>query len=156
MKQFIQLFLVIALMGCTSNDPINNSVKTSGSLAVAATTSTYNGTFSPSHVLAVWVESSSGTFVKTLALYGRIRTGYLSNWYGATSSGNTVDATTGATLHSHGAFSFSWNGKDINENVVGDGTYRVCVEFTEHDGTGKIAKFAFTKGTVIDTQNPGT
>ena len=147
--------LILILNACTVNDPvINNSVKTPGSLVVSTATTTYNGQYSPRHVLAIWVESSSGTFVKTLRVNGNQYRTYLSNWYNANSTGNTVDASTGATLTGHGTVTCSWNGKDVNENVVGDGSYKVCMEFTESDATGKFAYFNFTKGTTADTQSP--
>jgi hypothetical protein len=157
-KIIISLSLITLLASaCTTsaNDPvINNSVKTPGSLSVSATTTTYNGTFAPRHVLAIWVESSSGTFVKTLLEDGRQRQYYLSNWYNATTSGSTIDAITDATLSSHGTKTCTWNGKDVGENVVGDGSYQICMEFTEHDGTGKFARFTFTKGTTASTLTP--
>jgi len=142
---------------CTSgNDPIDNSVKTPGSLSVTATTSTYSGDYAPSHVLAIWVESSSGTFVKTLMVYAASRKQHLSDWLSATKSGNTTDAITGATLNSHGKRNCTWNGKNASGNEVGDGAYRVCVEYTESNSGSKIARFPFTKGTAADSQTPAS
>lgn len=154
------LLLSIALItySCSSdstNDPtINNTVKTAGTLDVSTTTSTYNGKYSPRHVLAIWVESSSGTFVKTLMVYAAARKQYLTNWLKSTSSGNSTDAITGATLSSHGTRTCTWDGTDSSGNTVGDGTYNVCMEFTENDGTGKYASFSFTKGTSTASESP--
>lgn len=157
---FILLTAVCMLFinsACTpANDPIDNLVKTSGSLSVTATTSTYNGNYAPSHVLAIWVESSSGTFVKSLMVYAASRKEHLSDWLSATKSGNTTDAITGATLNSHGTRNCTWNGKDASGNEVGDGTYKVCVEYTESNSGSKLAKFAFTKGTATDSQTPAS
>jgi len=139
---------------CNGEDPISNSVKTSGSLSVSVTTSSYSGEYAPSHVAAIWIESSNGTFVKTLMAKAAQRKMYLTNWLKASSNGNTIDASTGATLNSHGVLTCSWNGSDINGNIVGDGSYNVCVEFTENNGTGKYATFAFTKATTADNQTP--
>ncbi|HET7734197.1 MAG TPA: DUF2271 domain-containing protein [Paludibacter sp.] len=142
---------------CTSgNDPIDNSVKTSGSLSFTATTSSYSGQYAPNHVLAIWVESSSGTFVKSLMVYAQARKQHLTHWLSATSSGNTTDATTGATLTKHSAHSCTWNGKNVSGSEVGDGTYRVCVEYTESNSGSKIARFDFTKGTAADSQTPAS
>jgi len=146
-------FLVFS--ACTStNDPVNNTVKTTGTLTASVTTTTYNGNYAPRHVLAIWIESSTGTFVKSLKVYGSARRQYLTNW-NSNSSSNTTDAVTGATLNSHQKHSLSWNGTDKSGNVVGDGTYKLCVEYTENDGTGKMATFSFTKGTATDAQTPG-
>ena len=149
---FLALISFVYTSCTSSNDPINNSVKTSGALSVSATTSTYNGSYAPQHVLAIWVESSSGTFVKSLLVNAAARKQYLTNWYDATSSGNSTDAVTGATLRSHGSRTCSWDGTDVSGNVVGDGTYNVCMELTQNNGTGKFASFTFTKGTASDSQ----
>ena len=152
---FVILSAGIFITSCTSTvDPINSAVKTPGSLAVSTTTTTYNGKYTPRHVLAIWIESSTGTFVKTLMVKAQARKQYLTNWLSSTSSGNSTDAITGATLNSHGARSCIWDGTDASGNVVGDGTYKVCMELTENDGTGKFSSFTFTKGTTTDTQAP--
>lgn len=143
------------MMACSSNDPvINNSVKTSGKLSVSVTASAYKGKYTPRHVMAVWVESTSGTFVKTLVAKAAERREYLTNWLKATSSGNTTDALTGATLNSYSAMSCSWDGTNVSGSVVGDGAYNLRVEYTEDNSTGKIASFPFTKGATVDVQTP--
>lgn len=118
----------------------------SGSLSASVTTTTYNGSYAPMHVLAIWITNSSGSFVKSLMVYAAARKNHLTNWYAATSTGNTTDATTGATLSSHSSHTCTWNGKDVNEATVTDGTYKLCVEYTESNSTGKLATFSFTKG----------
>ena len=147
-------FTSLLMLNSCTDDPITNSVQTPGSLTVSATTSSYKGHYAPDHVLAIWVESSAGTFVKSLQVNAASRKQYLTNWYKATSSGNTTDAITGATLSSHGTRNCTWNGKDKSGNEVGDGIYKLCVEFTEDNGTGKFESFTFNKGTVVDTQTP--
>lgn len=143
------------MLACSSNDPVvNNSVKTLGNLNVSVSASSYKGRYAPKHVMAVWVESTSGTFVKTLVAKAAERRQYLTNWLKATSNGNTTDALTGATLNSYNAVTCSWDGTNVSGSVVGDGTYNLRVEYTEDNGTGKIASFSFTKGTSVDTQSP--
>lgn len=159
-RNFLFLLSLISILfissSCTGNDPVNNSVKTAGSLSVTAATSTYNGSYAPRHVLAIWVESSSGTYVKSLMVYAAARKSDLTNWLSANSNGNTTDATTGATLSKHASHTCTWNGTNAAGTVVGDGTYKLCVEYTETNGTGKLATFAFTKGTTTDTQAAST
>jgi len=151
----ILLFLGFFLNSCTTaEDPvINSDIKTAGTMNLSVTTSTYNGKYTPKHVLAIWVESNTGTFVKTLLVKAQARKNYLTNWL-SSSSGNSVDAITGATLSSHATRTCTWDGTDVNGNVVGDGAYRVCMEFTENDGTGKYSYSSFNKGTVSDSQTP--
>lgn len=165
-KLFLACAISVALLSCsTANDPVvtpptnntgNNpgtndpgtsstSPKTAGSLAVSLTTSSYKGDYAPKHVVAVWITNNSGTFVKTLLLNAAARKQHLTNWMSATSTGNTTDAVTSATLSSHGVRTCTWNGTDVSGNVVADGTYKLCMEFTESNGTGKFASFAFDK-----------
>lgn len=132
------------------------SANTAGTLAVTATTTTYNGPYAPRHVLAIWVANSSGTFVKSLMVYAAARKSDLTNWLSATPAGNSTDATTGATLSSHGTRTCTWNGKNVSGSVVADGSYRLCVEYTESNGTGKLATFTFVKGPTTDVEAAST
>ncbi|MBN2766893.1 MAG: DUF2271 domain-containing protein [Bacteroidia bacterium] len=154
-KIFFALLVAFTFTACTTNDPIiDNQVKTDGALTVQLTTSTYNGEYSPEHVLAIWIESNNGTFVKSLKVGAAERKKYLTNWLGSTSSGNTTDAVTSATLRNHVTHNLNWDGTDVKGAVVGDGSYKLCVEFTEDDRTGKYTTFAFTKGVEKDQQTP--
>ena len=150
------LLIVCLSTSCTGNDPAQSDIKTPGSMVTSLTTSTYNGNYGPNHVLAIWIETYDGKFVKTLKVNAASRKQYLINWLSSTSSGNTTDAVTGATLRSHATHNCTWNGKNVSGDVIGDGTYYVCVEYTENNGTGKFAKFSFIKGLVDDNQNPAT
>lgn len=160
LKHFIYLisFSVVSYLAVscsTANDPVvNNTVKTNGTLAVTVTTSTYNGQYAPRHVIAIWVESSSGTFVKTLLVNAAARRQDLTSWFSSSSNGNTTDAITGATMNSHTAVSCTWNGTNTSGSVVGDGAYKLKVEYNESNGSGKTASFSFNKGTATDSQTP--
>ena len=133
---------------------IDNAVKTDGTLTVKATTSTYSGEYAPHNVVAIWIESGSGSFVKTLLTKAGVRKQYLTNWMKASGGNTTTDATTGATVNSHSSYTVSWNGKNASGTTVGDGSYNVCIEFTESNGSGKFATFSFTKGISINSQTP--
>jgi surface antigen len=139
----------------------------------AQTTGTLNFTFTcPKHTsgnyetngryaLAVWIETSTGTFVKTKII----------NWGGsnsntgdhlAGSSGwkiksamNVVDATSGATSTNFSTRSVTWNGTNVAGAVVADGAYRVAIQETWGHSTNTVIRYInFTKGTAIDTQTP--
>lgn len=131
--------------------------QTSGTLSVSIKTVTANGKYAPKHILAIWIEDSNGTFVKTRLLRSQNTQyrSYLTQFASATNySYNTVDATTGATLQSHSTRTVTWDGKDVNENLVADGTYKVCVEFTEKNGSGPYQTYTFTKGPQGQTLSP--
>lgn len=166
-KNFLSILLIttaLSFVSCGNNstnsgndvttDPIiNNTVKTSGTLSVSTLTSSAGGNYAPRNIVAIWVESSSGTYVKTLLAYANTYKRYLTNW--ASNSGyNTTDAVTGATVNSHATRTCSWNGTDKNGNVVGDGTYKICMELTDKDATGNYHEFTFTKGTSAVTFSP--
>jgi hypothetical protein len=123
------------------------------------------------HVLAVWIQSNSGTFTKTrLRNAGGNTSDHLPVW--AVNSGgsasnclstncNKVGATTGASLSSFGAHNFTWDGTDATAVVganVPDGVYKVTIEETWNHGTSGTAvrSFTFTKGPNSDVQTPTT
>jgi hypothetical protein len=148
------LVAVFAFIACTTNDPSLSSTKTAGTLTISTTTSaTAGGVYIPHHVVAIWVEDYSGKFVKTLLVKAQQRIGYLSNWENS-SSGNTVDAITGATINTHGSLTCSWNGTDVNGKMMNNGTYSICMELTDKDATGNFSKFSIKKDSVITTSTP--
>lgn len=118
--------------------------QTAGQLKVTVTTTAYGGTYTPSNVLAIWVQSKTGAFVKTMLADAATRIAYLSHWKTATPNYNVIDAITGATQGSHGTYNCTWNGKNITGTVLGDDTYTVALEMDE-GGSGKYATFQFKK-----------
>lgn len=118
---------------------------TAGELTFTVRTVTQNGTYAPRHVLAIWIEDANG-FVKTRLLRAVQRKQYLYTWV-ASSGMNSVDAVTGPTLTSHTTHTSTWNCKDLQQNIVPDGQYKVCVEFTEKHAQGPYYEIPFEKGT---------
>lgn len=122
-------------------------VATDGSLTVKATV-----TYSSPYYYTVWLKNPSGTFLRTLTMYGNKVDYYpdLKNWY-ANSSANKINAVTGATRSASGTYTSTWNAKDqANSTIVEDGTYSVCIEMTS-EAYGTSSKYfatTFTKGTV--------
>jgi hypothetical protein len=123
------------------------------------------------HVLAVWIETSTGTFVKTKMRYvGGGTNDHLPTWaakagcassLNAVGSGcNTTDGLSGGTLSSYATRSGTWDGKNVNGTVngttVADGAYRLAVQETWAHGTSATTTvyYNFTKGTVADHQTP--
>ncbi len=154
-KFLLTISLLFGLIACTStNPPAENGVKTAGTLNVSTLTSTGNGDFSPKHIVAIWIENSSGKFVKTLLVNAQVRRNYLKKWLNSNSSANTTDAISGATLSSYGTLTCSWNGTNTSGAVVSDGTYKVCMELSESDTSSNSSTFTFTKGTAVDSQTP--
>jgi len=142
MKQiFCLIFILIVFRGFA---------QTAGSLNVVATTSSAGGNFAPKNIMAIWIEDSTGNFVKTLLAYADKRIQYLNTWESSTNAKgimyNRTDAITGATQTNHGTRTCLWNGLDYGQNEVADGKYYVCMELTDKHETGNYSKFAFIKG----------
>jgi len=135
---------------------------TEGQLTVTVTTSkTSTPTYSPRHILAIYILDSQGKFVKTLLAYASERRQYLINWRNVTtvagSAYNTVDAITGATQLSHDSRTCTWNSKNRLGAIVEDGSYTLRMELTDNDGLAQnIASFNFTKGSTAQTITPST
>ncbi len=152
--------LVPIIWGClaflftsfTSPESINNKTTSGGLLTFTVRTVTDNGTYSPKHVLAIWVEDANG-FVKTRKAMANQRKQYLYTWKDA-SNYNVVDAITGSTLTSHQTHTVTWNCTDLNGTIVPDGDYTVWVEFTGKHAQGPLYNITFTKGSSPQTFTP--
>ncbi|MDD4970272.1 MAG: DUF2271 domain-containing protein [Paludibacter sp.] len=151
MMSFLGLF---ATMHAQNYSPNATDANTPGILNVTVTTSATTGAqYVPRNVLAIWVQNSSGAFVKTLLVYAQARISELTNW-NASSGGNTVDAITGATQSSHAVRTCTWNGTNVSGVVVADGTYTLKMELTDKNATGNLGTFTFVKGPAAQTQTP--
>lgn len=144
--------------------------QTAGTLTFSFTPVSHTGYSGTKNVLAVWIQSSNGTFIKTKLRYAGSGTAdHLPTW--AVNSGGTktnclaaacnkTDATTGATLSSFTAKKITWDGKNVNGTsngtVVADGVYKVTIEETWDHGTGgtTTSSYTFTKGPNPDHQSP--
>jgi hypothetical protein len=118
-------------------------------------THSLGGKYSPRNVGAIWIESSSGSFVKTLAVWAATRQRYLTK-YSAETASNKVDAVTSATLGSHVTHHVTWNMTDSSRNPVPDGAYKVIVEVADQDSTGQFATAPFNKGSPATIAVPDT
>ena len=138
---------------------VSLSAQTSGTLSVSVSTAqTTTPTYAPRNIIAIWIEDNSGKFVKTLLAYANTRKTHLNTWEASTTTAgsafNVVDATTGATQSAHGTRTAQWNGTDFSGKLVADGEYNLKMELTDHNGTGSVATFAFTKGANAQKLSP--
>lgn len=150
---FLLLISIVVVSNCYS--------QSTGTLTFTVTTSNAGGAYQPKHIMAAWIETSSGTFVETRLKKGtnNMYLPYLTHWKTA-SNGTTVptDANTGATIPTHASpnnpVTVTWDGKNQNGNVVTDGTYRLCIELTDKNATGNYSYFTFEKGPNTQNQTP--
>lgn len=140
--------------------------QTAGTLTFTFTPVSHTGYSGTKNVLAIWIQSSTGTFVKTklrragsgtsdhLPTFAVNAGGTAGNCLSAAT--NTVSATTGATLTTFTAKSITWDGTNVSGVQVPDGSYRVAVEECwNHGTTAKTVRyFNFTKGPNSDIQTP--
>jgi hypothetical protein len=138
----------------------STSPSTPGTLTIQFMSVGNDGEYAPRNCGAVWIETSSGAFVKTLERWAGIRAGHLTAWTAASggwgggfffaTGGNTadqMDAISAATLRPHQMHTPTWNMKDTMGMVVPDGTYRVMIEVTESERVpSAIASIEFEKG----------
>jgi hypothetical protein len=123
-------------------------------LTFQVTTVTFNGSYAPRNVGAIWVSDGNGRFVKSLTVWAQKRIRHLETWEAA-AMGNTVDAVTSATAGSHGTRTGKWNCTGLDHQPVANGPYRINVEFTERNGLGRVmTPLAFTKGGAVNLMPP--
>jgi len=131
------------------------SANSTGTLTVSVLTVAPGGGYSPKNVVAIWIETNAGVFVKSLLVYANARKNDLTTWY-SNSGGNvanaTVGAITGATQSSNTTRTCTWDGTNVSGVVVADGTYLVCMNIA--DGKTAFGSFAFTKGTAAVALTP--
>jgi len=127
------------------------SANSTGTLTVSVLTVAPGGGYQPKNVVAIWIETNAGVFVKSLLVYANARKTDLSTWY-PNSSGNVVNAITGATQSSNATRTCTWNGTDVGGVVVLDGTYKVCMDIA--DGKTASTNVTFTKGLTAVTLTP--
>jgi hypothetical protein len=146
----------------------STSPSTPGTLTLQFMSVGNAGEYAPRNCGAVWIETPSGAFVKTLERWAGIRAGHLTRWTAASggwgggfffaTGGNTadqMDAISAATLRPHQMHSPSWNMKDTMGVVVPDGTYRVMIEVTESERKASaVASIEFEKGAAPVSLSP--
>ena len=120
--------------------------QTAGTLFFTFTPVAHTGSWGSKHVLAVWIQNSANSFIRTKFRYwGNGTDDHLPNWK-ANSNGNVVDAITGATLSSYATRSLTWDGTGLNGSLLPDGDYKITIEECWSHGSSKVTKsFAFTK-----------
>ena len=144
------LVLLILLVAATFNPAAASTASTDGTVTFSVQTVTNGATYSPKNVLAIWVKDAQGNFVISRKVMAANRKQHLVKWV-ASSNNNVVNATTGATLPNHQTHNISWDCRDVNGNLVPDGTYEIWVEYTSRNSAsggavGPFTKVTFTKG----------
>ncbi len=144
-------FLLFSLAVLLSSFLISQAsfAQTAGNLNFSMSFTSHSGGYGAMHVVSIWLENGTGTFVKTKYRYasGHTLSSHLPVWK-ANSASNIVDATVGTTLTSYSPVSITWNATNVSAALVADGDYKVMMEITWDDGTANhdTASVTFTKG----------
>jgi hypothetical protein len=111
--------------------------------------------YGPKNVMAAWVLDEKGTYIKTLARYGKKQASKLAQWKKDNPGGDTTDAVTGATRPAYTPQTFTWDGRDAKGQPVPDGRYIIRVEYTSGNNAGPCTMnaLAFTRGSAAVTTN---
>lgn len=115
------------------------------SAQIRVRTTAVGGRYAPRNIGAIWIEDSTGKFVKTIEVWAKTRARYLTRWKTASAS-NVVDAVSGATLASHTTHDRTWNLQGLDHCKVQPGNYKVVVEETDSNATGPSLEIPFTIG----------
>jgi hypothetical protein len=158
-NRFLQILLVTALFISPFFFSAGLQAQTSGTLSVSFNTTFTGGSYGTKYLIAVWIQTNSGNFVKTKMKYSKTSNyDHLQTWVNA-SAQNVVDAVTGTTRPAPETLTFNWNGTDVSSAVVTDGIYKVWLEMAWGSSltTGKtVQSFSFTKGVTADHQTGAT
>lgn len=136
---------------------VKASAQTAGTFTFKINPVSHNGSYGTKHVVAIWIENSSGTFIKTRLENASNKTiDHLATWTSKSNS-NVVDAVTGSTLTSYTPITVTWDGTDVSKNLVPDGDYKIWIELAwdNNKTSGKTTtSYDFTKGTTVFNSTP--
>jgi len=138
-----------AVMSSTASEP----GAPLGSLTFTVNVIDQNKGFSPRHIIAAWIETENGDFVKTLAALASKRKQYLYTWNSATGA-DVTDAITGATTTTWGEMSVDWDCTGVDGAGVAEGNYVLRVEYTTEHAQGPMVDVPFAVGGSSETLSP--
>ena len=156
MKTRFALFFVLAFslsISAQNPAPEATTASTAGTLTISTKV-----TYSNPYYYAVWINNTSGAFLRTLTIYGNNTSYYadLAHW-NSESARNKVNAVTGATKSATATYVSTWNAMDqANGTVVADGTYPVKIEMAAeaYGINSKYIATTFTKGPASQIVTP--
>ena len=126
------------------------------SVSFDVTTLSQGGKYSPKNIGAIWVQNSSGAFIKSLELWAKQRRTHLKKFNAAVGTTGAVDVTASATLSSHRAHHVSWNLKDRSGASVAPGKYSLLIEVTDYDGKGQWYSVDFDTSSGAQSLTPAS
>jgi hypothetical protein len=129
-----------------------------GTLSVRFTSVPQGGRYAPRNVGAVWIETASGMFIKTIERWAGIRAVHLERWtevsggwgsrfFGGGNTADMMDAVSRATLRQHEMHELTWDMLDAAGMPVPDGPYKLLIEVADDEvEAGATSEMMFEKG----------
>jgi hypothetical protein len=129
---------------CTVTNPYGSAASGAGLLTVqplvggqayvSFTPSSAGGLYAPDHVLAAWIETTTGSFVRTIGDWSGLRRTSLTQWRSKAGVGDT-DAVMGATRSVMTPVgNLTWDLTAASDGLpVPDGTYRLWIELADNE-----------------------
>lgn len=124
------------------------------SVSFDVTTLPQGGKYQPKNIGAIWVETASGQFVRTLQLWARVRRRYLTKFNSAVGTPGAVDVTASATLPRHEPHHVTWDLTDRSGAAVTPGAYRLWIEVTDAEASGSSYALDFDTRVGSQTLTP--
>lgn len=120
--------------------PDENNTPTPVTMSLSVTTTSYNGSYAPRNVFAVWIEKEDGSYIQTLGAWARNYKSKLQRWASKSNYGSNgmVDAATGASRMNHNPVpELTWKIDDIAFQPAENGIYNVYFELNETNFSSK-------------------
>lgn len=113
---------------------VGHDQASAGTLTVTFDTTPAGGRYAPRNVVAVWVETGTRRYIKTLGRWSAERTVSLIGW--AMASNSDLDVVSGATRLDHSeTLQVTWDTADADGELVVAGGYRIRMELAD-DNSG--------------------
>lgn len=110
----------------------SSPVFSADSVSVSFTSKQIEGKYSPDRDVIVYVLDNIGSFIRTIAYWGRDRRD-CRTWM-TISGNNVVDAVSAATIRTSSSnLNSGWNGISASGQSISAGTYWLCIEGTADD-----------------------
>ncbi|HPM48003.1 MAG TPA: DUF2271 domain-containing protein [bacterium] len=141
--------------------PDENNTPIPVTMSLSVTTTSYNGSYAPRNVFAVWIEKEDGSYIKTLGAWARNYKSKLQRWASKSNYGSNgmVDAVTGASRMNHNPVpELTWKIDDIAFQPAENGIYNVYFELNETNSGSKstTAKIQISESSEVIKANNTT
>jgi hypothetical protein len=132
-------------MGSSTDSSTSSTSSTLAPLKISFETHSYSGSFAPRNIGAVWVETETGQYVRTVDGWSRLRLRMLDGWIQFVDGDpNARDAISGATAQQHGPHVYYWDRMDNRGKMLSTGEFVIRGEMTEEAKNNRYFSIPFS------------